>query len=538
MHIALSGNIDRSTFGSSDSDYVIHPIVRTGCTLHVGNKCNDGRPITESWKYKQAVKLGVPIVHTGVHPRVPLAKKQKVTKELLVDKYSPKRLSDIIGHKDAIQQLLGWLSQWDHGYPEVRSVLATGPPGIGKTSTIHLVSKELGYHVVEYNASDTRSVSTLRGLIALGVRRLRKEVIVMDEIDGLSEKGGVGELSAILRKTNVPIICIANEKPPKLRPIINVSMDLKFQRPNKITIATSLLSIAKAEGIMISKVELEALCEANGNDIRSILNALEFYGKGEKQGIQSGLKDAVLRQDLFSATQTLFRQKKMSLSAAEEQVFVDYHMVPLMVQEGYLAASGTSLEAAAAAAEHLSFGDTIDRRIHTTQDWGLMPDFVQMSVAATKIVPGLAPFQLFPQWLGKNSKGLKHGRYMKELAEKMGCLPHEMRMDYADFMQRILLAPLCGGDKPDVKGVMKNMDHYDLTRDDIFENLQGVCLDPVDIPTKVKTAFTREYNKTHSAEKLGKTKKKRSAEDLEGEEGLGEEEDMEELEDGMEDLKI
>jgi hypothetical protein len=60
-------------------------------------------------------------------------------------------------------------------------------------------------------------VATLRGLIALGIQRLRKEVIVMDEIDGLSERGGVGELASILRKTNIPILCIANEKPPKLK---------------------------------------------------------------------------------------------------------------------------------------------------------------------------------------------------------------------------------------------------------------------------------------------------------------------------------
>jgi replication factor C subunit 1 len=493
MDIAISGNIDSSSLDSKK--YVIHQTLRPGYTLHVGTKCNDGRPITESWRYKQAVKMGVPIVHSGVHPRI--SKKQKVTKELLVDKYAPKHVHDIIGHRDAIQQLRTWLESWESGYPEVRSVLITGPPGIGKTTTVHLVCKSLGYHVVEYNASDTRSVATLRGLIALGIQRLRKEVIVMDEIDGLSERGGVGELASILRKTNIPILCIANEKPPKLRPIINASTTISFQRPNKISIATALLSIAKTENISITKPELEVLCETNGNDIRSILNALQFYGKEEAHRMMSGSKDGLLRHDLFSATQALFHQKRGSLQAAEDLVFVDYLMVPLMVQEGYLAASGDDLEAAMRSAESLSFGDTVERRVHTTQDWGLIPHFVQSSVAVTKTVPGFAPFQLFPQWLGKNSKTQKHLRYMKELGEKMRCLPHEMRLDCADSLQAILLKPLAG-DKPDLKRVINAMDEYELTRDNVMEHLCEVCFNPVDIPTKVKTAFTREYNKTHS----------------------------------------
>ncbi len=478
--------------------------------------------------------MGIPIVHSGVRPRI--LKKQKVTKELLVDKYAPKHLNDIIGHREAIQQLRTWLQSWEHGYPELRSVLITGPPGIGKTTTVHLVCKSLGYHVVEYNASDTRSISTLRGLIALGIQRLRKEVIVMDEIDGLSERGGVGELASILRKTNIPILCIANEKPPKLRPIINASTLIPFQRPNKITIATTLLLIAKAEQISITKAELETLCEANGNDIRSILNALQFYGKEDAHRMQSGSKDAILRQDLFSATQTLFRQKKGSLAAAEDLVFVDYHMVPLMVQEGYLAASGDNLEAAMRSAESLSFGDTVERRVHTTQDWGLIPHFVQSSVAVAKTVPGFAPFQLFPQWLGKNSKTQKHLRYMKELGEKMRCLPHEMRLDYADHLQTILLKPL-SDEKPDLKKVIGAMDEYDLSRDNVMEQLYEVCLNPVDIPTKVKTAFTREYNKMHSSGK--KTTSKRSSLVLEeGEDEEEEEDDMEELEEGMDELEI
>lgn len=487
MDIVLSGNINPNSF--DPSIYTIHKVLRPGYTLYVGTECNDGRPIKESWHYKQALKLGIPIVH----PIPSNDTKQRVTQQLLVDKYAPSSVKDIIGHKEQIGQIQSWLQSWEKGYPEMRGVLITGPPGIGKTTTVHLIAKLLGYHVVEYNASDTRSISVLRGMIALGIKRLRKELIVMDEVDGLSERGGVGEIASLLKKTCTPIICIANEKPPKLRPIINACLDIKFQRPMKATIANALLKIIKEEGMTISKIELEQLCEVNGNDIRSILNKLEFYGKSLMDG--SANKDSILRMDLFSATQQLFRNKHSSLDEAANLVFVDYNMVPLMVQEAYLSASST-LEEAMKASEFISFGDIMEKRIHVNQEWGLTPDFVQCSVAATKSVSGFAPFQLFPQWLGKNSKRLKHVRYMNELSDKFGCDSDEMRLDYVTSLQTILLKPLTN-EKPDIKKVMNQMEEYGLTRDDVMENLTEVCLESIEIPTKVKTAFTREYNKAN-----------------------------------------
>lgn len=527
MNIVFSGNLTEAQKQVYRAQGTVHSVLRPGYTLCIGSHCNDGRPITESWHYKQAKRMGIPILSYSESISHPI--KPRITKEPFVTKYAPKTVSDIIGHKEAIQQIGSWLQSWNKGYPDVRGILITGPPGIGKTSTVHCIIKAMGYKVVEYNASDTRSISTLRGMIALGIRRLQKEVIVMDEVDGLSERGGVGEIAAILKKTVTPIICIANEKPPKLRPIINVCIDIKFQRPMKSSIATALLKVVKAEKITISKVELEELCERNGNDIRSILNQLEFYGQETTAG--DGNKDAILRMDLFSATQKLFSNKSSTLDEAEQLVFVDYHMIPLMVQEGYLAAS-QSIEEARKASEWLSFGDTIEKRIHCSQEWDLIPDFVQCSIATTKTVSGKAPFQLFPQWLGKNSKGLKHSRYMKELADKMRCNVNTLRLDYVDSLQTILLTTLTN-EKPDIKGLITQLDEMGWTRDDVMENLQEVCLDPLEIPTKVKTAFTREYNKVHKG-----VSKKRNATNSTESDGEEEEDDIEEIREGIEELEV
>ena len=497
----------------------IHKVIRPGYVLHAGEQCNDGRPITESWRYQQAQKQGIPIVCTKMkRPKVTSTSCPKTNQELWVDKYTPSTMADIIGHKEPIQQLTQFLQTGRGG------ILIVGPPGIGKTTTVHVVARELGYKVAEHNASDTRSISLLRGMIALGMKRLQKEVVIMDEVDGLSgggERGGIGELADLIRKSNVPIICIANQLPPKLKPLQNACQVIKFHRPVKSTIATALLGIAKKEGLTITKAELEGMCETSGNDIRSILNRLQFDGKVKHVG---GEKDAMLRLDLFSATQRLIGNKRLSLTEAEDLVYVDYGMVPLMVQEGYLGASRGSLEDAVIAAEEISFGDLINQRLWRTQDWSLLPHVVHSTVAAARTVQGPAPFQIFPQLLGKNSKRAKHRRLLEEVGRIRHQSVRSMRLYELEPIEKILLQPL-QKEKPDIKGAIQRMDANHLTRDHLVENIAENLFYPTEITTKVKTAFTREYNKGH--QDVRKVKEKDPEDDLDDLDDL--EEDMEEL---------
>jgi replication factor C subunit 1 len=532
MNIVISGKHDNSTIERKKS-CKIHPVIRPGYELYIGSECNDGRSIKESWKYRQAVKLKVPIIPISEQGDAQsLPQKVSISKELLVNKYKPADVSDIIGHKEQINQITEWLLGWDNGITSdsfKRGILITGPPGIGKTTCAHLIAEAGGYKVKEYNASDTRSISVLKGMIALGMRRLVKEVIVMDELDGLSERGGVGEIAAILKKTSVPIICIANDKPPKLKPVVAACLDIKFNRPVKSTISGAILKIAKKEGINIGREALETMCEKSGNDIRSILNSLEFYGSSVSTN-----KDANLRLNMFSATQRLIGNKTLTFDEAADIVFVDYGMIPLMVQEGYIASSKKSLDDVVIAAEFISVADLMDKYIHQKQDWTLLPHYVQNIAAAARTVSGPAPFQIFPQWLGCFSKRRRRLRLLDNLSTKVFTAAVDFRLDYADAIQQILLEPLITGAATS-KNTIQTMDSLRLTRDDLMDSIQELLINPIELPTKTKTAFTREYNKTHGVTKnTGKTTKKIGSNinlEDEVEEELEEELEEEELED-------
>ena len=112
--------------------------------------------------------------------------------QLWVDKYKPKNLKSIIGQqgdKSNMRKLTTWLQNWAKHHangakPPARPppwgaandsgawakvALLSGPPGVGKTTTAYLVSKELGFDVMEMNASDTRSKRLLGEHVAVAM---------------------------------------------------------------------------------------------------------------------------------------------------------------------------------------------------------------------------------------------------------------------------------------------------------------------------------------------------------------------------------
>ena len=508
MSIVLSGTVSTADLISARGmgRKVLLTIPRIGTTLYVGEKCNDGRPITESWKYKEAMRLGLPIIRkVEAVEEVEEVEYTKERKQCWVEMYRPKTVDKIIGHRAEIQQIRAWLSHWNHGIPEKRGILVTGPPGIGKTTVIHVLAKEAGYTVTEYNASDTRSVGALRGMFALGVRRLRREVIVMDEVDGLSERGGVVEVATIVRQSTVPVFCIANVRGAKLKPLTAVCAEIRFNRPMRSTIATGLEHILRAEGVTgISKDDLEGLCERNGNDIRAVLNQLEFTSiaatsVANVSNVSNRDKDASHRMEPFSVTQRLFANKKMSWAEATDLVFVDYHLIPLMIQEAYVHAGRDDMEAVADAADALSRGDVMTRRVYQTQDWGLIPHALAQPIMAVKRVAGGAPFQIFPQLLGKRSKQQKQMRRMIDLGRGLALRSSRVvRLDMAESLRRMLSDLLL---QKGVTSTVEAMDEMGITREgwEVLDEtaLLGKGEKEIEIPSKMRAAFTREWNKTH-----------------------------------------
>lgn len=487
--VALCGDVDRDELLTCFSSLRIVPWSPT-------IKClvTDG-VVADRWKLREASKLGIPI-RTWVPPKA-----KQVPSELWVDKFAPKRAHDIIGNDAGCKEIFDWLKRWSSGPPKgKRAILISGPPGIGKTTSAHLLVKHLKYEVIEMNASCVRNASSVRETFSEAMQSRcvgSPRVLIMDEVDGMSsgDRGGVAALANLLKTCTFPVICIANERgAPRLRPLNAVCEEVKFSRPQKGTIAKALMeSVVKSESLKITKAELEELCERNGNDIRQILNYLQ---------IQCGsAKDETLRLDAWSATGRLFGGRG-TLNDRTELAFVDHSMIPLMVQEGYAAAAGKSrgsdadrLERCVKAADLIGVYDIMDHRIHRTQAWGLLPGALTCIVGAATATAGPAPFQLFPSVLGKMSKRSKHRRMYSELALATG----ESSTNLYDSigMYRSRLYGLKNSD-----AIIEDLQTLRLDRDTMFETLPSTVFTgdeaSVAMDTKLKSEVTRKWKKIAS----------------------------------------
>ncbi|KAJ5463944.1 hypothetical protein N7475_007079 [Penicillium sp. IBT 31633x] len=482
--------------------------------------------------------------------------------ELWTTKYAPTSTSMICGNKAAVEKIQNWLRNWHNnakadfkkagkdGSGVYRAVMIHGPPGIGKTTAAHLVAKLEGFDIVETNASDTRSkklveastlgvldTTSLQGYFAGQGKQVegekKKLVLIMDEVDGMSagDRGGVGAVAAIVKKTRIPIILVCNERRlPKMKPFDFITYDVPFRRPTAEQIRARLSTICFREGLKIPPPVLDGLIEGTHADIRQVINMLSTakldqkslnYEEG-KQMSKAWEKHIILKPwDIVSkilSAQMFSPSSTSTLNDKIELYFNDHEFSYLMLQENYLktkpALAGKyqgkeqrlkSLELLDNAASSISDGDLVDRMIHgTQQQWSLMPTHAVFSFVRP------ASFQYgnfnerpaFTSWLGNNSKHGKLSRFVKEIQGHMRLRTtgnrDEIRQQYMPLLQEKIIRRMVNEGKDSVDSVIDFMDDYYLTRED-FDAIMELGLGPMDesknkLETQTKATFTRLYN--------------------------------------------
>ncbi|XP_064547571.1 replication factor C subunit 1 [Drosophila montana] len=505
-----------------------------------------------------------------------------------VDKYKPSSIKEIVGQAGPgsnVNKLMNWLSKWYVNHdgktkPQrpnpwaknddgsfFKAALLSGPPGIGKTTTATLVCQELGFDAVEFNASDTRSKRLLKEEVSslLGNKSLagyvhgqsqavsKKHVLIMDEVDGMAgneDRGGMQELIALIKDSSVPIISMCNDRNhPKIRSLVNYCYDLRFQRPRAEQIKGRIMSICFKEKLKIPPAKLEEIIAATNNDIRQTINHIALLSAGE-QLPQATTNQQVAAKDLKLGPWEVVRKvftadehKHMSIYDKCDLFFHDYSMAPLFVQQNYLQVlpqgnRNEVLSKVAAAADALSLGDMVDKRIRANSAWSLLPtQAVFSSLLPGEYMCGHFTGQInFPGWLGKNSRSNKRSRLAQELHDHTRVCTSgsrlSVRLEYAPHLLANIVRPLAQEGVPAALQVMKD---YHLLREDL-ESLMELTTwpgkkSPMDaVDGRVKAALTRAYNKevmAYSYSAQANVKKKRAEVAGEEEEAgllLGEEE--------------
>ncbi|WWC66667.1 uncharacterized protein I206_100571 [Kwoniella pini CBS 10737] len=516
--------------------------------------------------------------------------------QLWTTRYAPTNLKEICGNKTVVERLGTWLKDWQKNYKSgfkkpgkdgtgiYRAILISGPPGIGKTTSAHLMAKEAGYNPIELNASDARSKklvenftnidnTSLDGFFQGGgiqstsvadVQVNSRTCLIMDEVDGMSagDRGGVGALNGLIKKTRIPMILICNDRSSqKMKPLMSTTFNMTFRRPSPAEIRSRIMSILFKEKLKIPANVVDELVKGANSDIRQVLNMLSTFKLSKdqmdfdegKELIKINEKNTIMTPftitDKLTGPYAFSKTSKETLSDRMELYFHDFSFVPLFIQEHYLKTqpalannlSGNEqnlkhLELASKAADSISDGDLVDRMIHgSEQHWSLLPfHAVQSTVKPASLIYGPGRQSggggfgswgpAFPQWLGQNSKQGKLQRQLTDIQIRMRLKVSggrsEIREQYMPLLASKVIMPLVDRGTDAVEETIEYMDEYYLGKDD-WDALVELGVDTMSeglitkkIPTATKSAFTRQYNKAdhpiafHKGDMFAASKKK------------------------------
>ena len=289
-------------------------------------------------------------------------------------KYSPKKFSDIIGHKNKIDEMEKWINDFIEEKPGTKKcLLITGNSGIGKTIIARILLKKYNYSIIEHQCDEIKGSKNIysvikQSLVYTNILDSLNETdnyigLILDQINVLAE-GGINR-SGLLDLINIfkddidnysknkkkkyiyfynPIICICQKVSSKLKKLLKYVKHIHLDEYNEDDLLLKIKPILKDNKIKINKSALKHILNYSNKDYRRFVNILEeaynIYGPNKMS-----VKNIKLLQNIYSNKNKRYTNvesindlmtKYMSISDSIDIFYNNHYLIPYYMYDNYL----------------------------------------------------------------------------------------------------------------------------------------------------------------------------------------------------------
>ena len=311
---------------------------------------------------------------------------------MLINKYKPHDLQDIIGNKTCINSIQNWFENWYTTKSETKTnskntcALLSGPNGIGKTLAVELLIKKYDLNPITLNPHENADKEYIMKTIIPSIQATKsftkkQNVFVIHDIDCYDDYGFISSIVNCLKQTKIPVIATCNNRyEQSLKPLTLYCLDVKFQKPNASEIVKYVKQIIKKEPIVISDAKLNQLIEDADCDIRNVLNNLQLLGGNISIKNNENMPNTKHKTNpnIFEMTKQ-FMSQTVEFDDKQRLFWTNNDILPLMIHENYptnnikMKNEASYLNNIAESIHSLSDIDLFEKNIHMNGNWELMP---------------------------------------------------------------------------------------------------------------------------------------------------------------------